>query len=287
MLKTYSQRVLMLPLVVLVVFLTLYAVVEFKKLSSDSQIRNIINDPLPEMTQELQVSAMHLMGVYELYRPASATRPNSPHLLKNALDDLIEKHHIVMAFLTKDTQEAETHIAEIDRMKRIDDGIKKLDVNFAVYECYQEEIWKESTQTLDTLVGEIRALDGALRQTHQIGANQVLEQIREDEKHRSLLLVLVLASGLALVIVLLDSVHHYKTTADRARAAEKDNALFAAALQNTRVGVLIRDMRKEGCPAVFINAAFTQMTGYAFSDIQQDNSEFLFGWKTDPSAITA
>lgn len=63
--------------------------------------------------------------------------------------------------------------------------------------------------------------------------------------------------------------------------------MFAAALESTRVGVLIRDMRAPNRPVVFINKAFTDLTGYDYESVGDKTSEFLFGYNTDQDAIAA
>ncbi|HAX91781.1 MAG TPA: hypothetical protein DCY07_06195 [Rhodospirillaceae bacterium] len=134
---------------------------------------------------------------------------------------------------------------------------------------------------------EINKLSLATEKTHQHEITHILQNLSREEKQSAFLIILVLIGSFALIVALLDAVYRYKSNAERARAAEKCNAIFAAALQSTRVGVLIRDMRKPDRPAVFVNSAFTRITGYVFDDVRSDSTEFLFGWNTDPLSIAA
>ncbi|MCL2469608.1 MAG: response regulator [Alphaproteobacteria bacterium] len=78
-----------------------------------------------------------------------------------------------------------------------------------------------------------------------------------------------------------------KQTTERELKAERAGALYAAAIQTMRVGVLIRDMSISEHPIVFINDAFTNLTGYSLEDIHKNSTGFLFGAQTDQSAIRA
>ena len=285
MLQWFSHRLLFLPLLVLVGFIAVYCVVEFKRLSSDSMIRSVINEPLPSMVHDMHVAAMNLKTVYQKYRPSYGQRPETTQALRDALDSIIKIQHEITAYLEKSALDANEHLQEIDRINIVATLVRKLDENFSIYECKDEGVWLESQEKLESVIKEIEDLHVLIRNGHLETVNKILKQISNDEENRSLLLVFVLVSGLILVLVLMDGVYHYKNNAERAMAAEKCNALFAAALQNTRVGILIRDMRAHGRPAVFANDAFTHMTGYAFDEIHGDTSEFLFGWDTDPKTI--
>ncbi|MFA6280312.1 MAG: ATP-binding protein [Bdellovibrionales bacterium] len=110
----------------------------------------------------------------------------------------------------------------------------------------------------------------------------------EYEKNISgLLILLILIGNFALVVALSDALYQQKQSIARTRAAEKNNALFAAALQSTRMGVLIRDMVRADMPIVFVNEAFTKMTGYTLEEVCDKKPGFLFGWNTDLSSQSA
>jgi len=101
------------------------------------------------------------------------------------------------------------------------------------------------------------------------------------------LFAFIALSGFVLIAFFLQFACCFRRNADQARAAEHYNALFAAALQSTRVGVLIRNAQTPEQPVLFINHAFTDITGYAEGDTVCRGSDFLFGWGTDKATITS
>jgi two-component system, sensor histidine kinase and response regulator len=123
---------------------------------------------------------------------------------------------------------------------------------------------------------------------------------------------LVLAGGLALTLlaVLGLSVSSYRsgrterlitsrTSELRAKVTEharseaalsvalSENAILAAAVANTTAGVLISDPNQRDNPLIFVNRAFTHLTGYTDKEAIGRNSRFLEGVKTDPLAAAA
>jgi PAS domain S-box-containing protein len=90
-----------------------------------------------------------------------------------------------------------------------------------------------------------------------------------------------------------------KTTELRAKVTEharseaalsialSENAILAAAVANTTAGVTISDPNQRDNPLIFVNRAFTHMTGYSDQEAIGRNSRFLEGKKTDPLAAAA
>lgn len=62
-------------------------------------------------------------------------------------------------------------------------------------------------------------------------------------------------------------------------------ALFGTAVDNSIVGIAIADMRKPDSPLVYVNNAFTQITGYSRDLAVGFNCRFLQGPDTDPNEI--
>ena len=60
---------------------------------------------------------------------------------------------------------------------------------------------------------------------------------------------------------------------------------FAAAVRETRMGMLITNPRQPDNPVVFVNQAFCRLTGYAPEDIVGGNCRMLQGPQTDPAAV--
>lgn len=60
---------------------------------------------------------------------------------------------------------------------------------------------------------------------------------------------------------------------------------FAAAMRATRMSMLITDPRQPDNPIVFVNEAFSRLTGYSREEIVGRNCRFLQGSETDPESI--
>ncbi|MFM7086170.1 MAG: DUF3365 domain-containing protein [Cyanobium sp.] len=62
-------------------------------------------------------------------------------------------------------------------------------------------------------------------------------------------------------------------------------SLFATAVDNSIVGIAIADMRQPDCALVYVNDAFTQITGYTKDLAIGYNCRFLQGTDTDPQEL--
>jgi PAS domain S-box-containing protein len=71
-------------------------------------------------------------------------------------------------------------------------------------------------------------------------------------------------------------------TIDSSRA---DNDIFFAAVEATRMPMIVTDPRRPDNPIVFCNPAFQQMTGYTLDDIKGRNCRFLQGPETDREVV--
>jgi len=67
--------------------------------------------------------------------------------------------------------------------------------------------------------------------------------------------------------------------------ALSENSILAAAVANTTAGVLISDPNQRDNPLIFVNRAFTHLTGYSDTEAIGRSSRFLEGPKTDPLAV--
>lgn len=72
----------------------------------------------------------------------------------------------------------------------------------------------------------------------------------------------------------------------RAGLEERDNVFFAA-IEMTRVPILVSDPNQADNPIVFVNPAFCELTQYADADIVGKNCRVLQGEQTDPEAVAA
>jgi len=62
-------------------------------------------------------------------------------------------------------------------------------------------------------------------------------------------------------------------------------SLFGTAVDNSIVGIAIADMRKPDCPLIYVNEAFTRITGYSRELVIGFNCRFLQGPDTDPEEV--
>jgi PAS domain S-box-containing protein len=69
-------------------------------------------------------------------------------------------------------------------------------------------------------------------------------------------------------------------------AGTRDEVFFAA-LGQAGLPMVVTDPRRAGNPIVFVNAAFTQMTGYPPDEALGRNCSFMQGPKTDPETVGA
>lgn len=236
-------------------------------------IDHIIDDQSSTLLLEVAKRIYHL--------PTKAENFADSTLLRKELDEILP----LTSKMTK-------HLLSMDL--NVEGNSKQID---------QLQLLKKTLRIMQSLIGKgnAKAFDYQIHRLHQhtydlnraiVVAQEnrtqlLVAQLSRDRRQRLFFTVVALICGLALVAGLIEGIYHYRQHAERAKAAEGVNALFAAALESTRVGVLIRDMSKEDAPVVFVNRAFEDMTGYKFSEIPSDNERFLFGWKTDNKTISA
>ena len=67
--------------------------------------------------------------------------------------------------------------------------------------------------------------------------------------------------------------------------ADRHSEIFFAAVETTRMPMIVTDPRRADHPIVFVNRAFSQMTGYATDEIIGRNCRFLQGAETDRAVV--
>ena len=68
---------------------------------------------------------------------------------------------------------------------------------------------------------------------------------------------------------------------------DSNSDVFFAAVETTRMPMVVTDPRQPDNPIIFANRAFTRMTGYPRAEIVGSNCRFLQGLETDPATVTA
>ena len=84
----------------------------------------------------------------------------------------------------------------------------------------------------------------------------------------------------------LSSVHQRESELSARRCDQlQELSLFGTAVDNSIVGIAIADMRQPDCPLIYVNDAFTRVTGYTKDLAIGFNCRFLQGPDTDPSEL--
>jgi PAS domain S-box-containing protein len=68
---------------------------------------------------------------------------------------------------------------------------------------------------------------------------------------------------------------------------DRNSDIFFAAIETTRMPMILTDPSQSDNPIVFANDAFVTMTGYASAEIEGRNCRFLQGPETDQGTVTA
>ena len=81
--------------------------------------------------------------------------------------------------------------------------------------------------------------------------------------------------------------HHWKSSTVAEPGLDQRGTVFFAALQMTRMPMILTDPRQDDNPIVFANQAFLDLTGYEESEIVGRNCRFLQGPDTDRETVRA
>ena len=78
-----------------------------------------------------------------------------------------------------------------------------------------------------------------------------------------------------------------KKASEVASKRVEESKIYKYSIENSIVGVTICDMTQPDCPAVYVNEAFTKITGYGKEFAVGKNCRYLQGPQTDPETITS
>ncbi|MGI4943962.1 MAG: ATP-binding protein [Janthinobacterium lividum] len=81
------------------------------------------------------------------------------------------------------------------------------------------------------------------------------------------------------------SFRHWKQATVVDGSLDVRNNVFFAAIEMTRMPMVLADPRQNDCPLVFSNNAFLDLTGYEIEEVIGRNCRFLQGAGTDPAAV--
>jgi PAS domain S-box-containing protein len=79
--------------------------------------------------------------------------------------------------------------------------------------------------------------------------------------------------------------HHWKQANIVNPSVNERGSVFFAAVEMTRMPMILADPRQDDCPIVFANNAFLDLTGYEETEVLNRNCRFLQGAATDPAAV--
>jgi PAS domain S-box-containing protein len=79
--------------------------------------------------------------------------------------------------------------------------------------------------------------------------------------------------------------HHWRQATITNPDLDERGGVYFAAIEMTRMPMILADPRQDDCPIVFANNAFLDLTGYETSEIVGRNCRFLQGAGTDPAAV--
>ncbi|MFC0409138.1 ATP-binding protein [Roseomonas elaeocarpi] len=80
--------------------------------------------------------------------------------------------------------------------------------------------------------------------------------------------------------------HHWRQANIVDPSLSERGGVFFAAVEMTRMPMILADPRQDDCPIVFANNAFLDLTGYEEAEVLNRNCRFLQGAGTDPSSVT-
>jgi len=79
--------------------------------------------------------------------------------------------------------------------------------------------------------------------------------------------------------------HHWRQANIVDPSLSERGGVFFAAVEMTRMPMILADPRQDDCPIVFANNAFLDLTGYEEEEVLNRNCRFLQGAGTDPAAV--
>ena len=79
--------------------------------------------------------------------------------------------------------------------------------------------------------------------------------------------------------------HHWKQARISDPTLNERGSVFFAAVEMTRMPIILADPRQPDCPIAFANNAFLDLTGYEEAEVLGRNCRFLQGAGTDPEAV--
>jgi PAS domain S-box-containing protein len=285
--RTASHPLFLFPAALLLLSVVLFGFIEYRMERSSDTISEIVNDPELALASRIQDGVWMFRERLENYATLGKT-PENYQAAQTALKELRVAVAEMDAFLNHSEEEAAGHQIDIRVLRTLQ---KNLETIIPVIQdesrLMETPYFGELRKTISAIADDGHALSRSISATRQAEFAHFTDQIAHDEHGRTWLLILDIACVVVLIGSLFRNVLRFKRNAEMAWAAERYNAFYAAALQSIRVGVLIRDMQRKGTPVLFVNHAFTELTGYDLAYMADKKSDILFGWHTEQTTAEA
>ncbi len=281
MLRSVTQSLFIWPTLLLCGFVGMFAFTQYQMAQSDETIRQALAAPTSSQALKLQDTIWAFWQELESYDPATAT--------PEAFAALTERLYAMSSQL--ETQDAahdgNTDLDEGDRkgLSDLRQELERLRAQMPEDFPLRQDVYQDIRHRIDAIANAAHGFNQAIIDTHHDELQRLLDLTKQKESRRNLLSILIWINAIVLIALLLRNTYNCRRNAALAQTVEDRNVLFAAALQSTHVGVLIRALDKPEHPVVFVNQAITTMTGYTTNDIAAIGADFLFGWGTDPATV--
>ncbi len=273
-----------LPVLLLVALIGLFVAVERNLEESLHKFENVLRDPAPRLAYQLQESFWSFQGEVDELR-ADDVPPERVALLEAKLDLVKQKSEALEAFFAKSRMNAHGHEDHLFMLQSVLRHLGRIEGNLKNASGFSSEfldIFRGETSYVNHLISEF---NNRVNETNQKTADKAyMNNLAERQRH-ILLLVMIHVTAFILFGAIYINVKSLRRNAKIAERAEQYSALFAASLQSASVGILIRNMQAADQPIVYVNKAFTEITGYDYESVADKKLGFLFGWYTDAESV--
>ena len=288
--RNVAHPLFIFPALLLALSVGLFGFIEYRMQKNDEAIRDMVNDSELELTAKVQADVPSIYEAFEEFLDLGQLPERQTSIqasLQTKLSELNQEVASLEALFNKSDDEKTAHQVELQITEKVRRESGRLAAKLVQKGAWDEASASEARKGINAILEGSHALGRSVTLTRQSEVARFTDDISSDERFRTLLLLADILCAVVLIGALYRNSIRFKRTAQLAWATERYNAFYAAALQSIRVGVLIRDMQRKGTPVLFVNHAFTEMTGYDLGYMADKRSDILFGWHTDSAKAEA
>lgn len=283
--RSFLHPLFVMPVLLLMALIGFFVVVGQRIEKNDEAIRLVLTDDIPYIVSSVQESIWGLSYELEAYANGKTTSEQRA-LIAELFLDLKNRVRGLDEFHKTNREESEVYKEQLPLLINLKASIEQTNAQLENADL-QPSSAREMSERLISLSKTLAKFNNDIKILHKEDMNALLENIRLEEKRRVALLALIILTGFILTFFLLRKEQNQSRNTEKISATEPSNTLFAAALQSTRVGVLIRNVKQQEQPVVFVNKAFSDITGYTMADTAMMSPGFLAGWQTDLKTLDA